>query len=93
MTELTLPTLDDARWNAMAVRRIDGIDPFVIAVRTTGIYCRVGCPARTPYRQNVCFLNSIDEAREQGFRACKRCHPDAGDLSPWRPKRNGTKEP
>lgn len=87
MTEVTMHTLDDARRNAMTLKQIDGIDPFVIAVKTTGIYCRVGCPARTPHRHNVRFVDSVDDAREQGFRACKRCHPDAGDLSPWRPSR------
>lgn len=80
--------LDDARWNAMTLKHLGGIDPFVIAVRTTGIYCRVGCPARPPHRQNVMFMNSIDEAQEAGFRACRRCHPDAGDLSPWQSKRS-----
>lgn len=79
--------LDDARWSAMARKRLDGIDPFVIAVRTTGISCRVGCPARTPHRHNVSFMDSIGEAQEAGFRECNRRHPDEGDLSPWRPGR------
>ncbi len=81
-------TLDDARWNAMTLKRLDGIDPFVIAVRTTGVYCRVGCPARTPHRENIVFMDSAAQAREAGFRACKRCRPDAGDLSPWRSARD-----
>lgn len=84
MTDRTSPALDDARWNAMTLKRLDGLDPFVIAVRTTGIYCRVGCPARAPHRENVLFLDSTGQARERGFRACKRCRPDAGNLSPWR---------
>ena len=87
MTDVNMHTLDDARWNAMTLKQLEGVDPFVIAVKTTGIYCRVGCPARTPHRQNVRFLDSVVDAREQGFRACKRCHPDAGDLSPWRSAR------
>lgn len=87
MSEHASHTLNDARWNAMASKRLDGLEPFVIAVRTTGIFCRVGCPARTPHRHNVMFLDSIGQAEEAGFRACKRCHPDAGDLSPWRSKR------
>lgn len=77
-------TMDDARWRAMSEGTLGELDPFVIAVRTTGIFCRVGCPARTPHRKHVRFLNTIDDARDAGFRACKRCHPDAGDLSPWR---------
>ncbi len=79
--------LDDVRWNAMTLKQLDGIDPFVIAVRTTGIYCRVGCPARTPHRHNVTFMDSVGQAQEAGFRACKRCHPDESDLSPWQPRR------
>lgn len=87
MTSITTTdttSLDDARWRAMSDRTLGELDPFVIAVRTTYIFCRVGCPARTPHRENVRFLDTIDDAREAGFRACKRCHPDAGDLSPWR---------
>lgn len=81
------PSLDEARWRAMLNRTLGAIDPFVIAVRTTGIFCRVGCPARTPHRQNVRFFDSPAEARDAGFRACKRCQPDAGDLSPWRSRK------
>ncbi len=67
------PTLtDDERYDAMARR-----DAFVIAVKTTGIYCRPGCPARAPKRENVRFFATTDEARAEGFRACLRCKPDA----------------
>jgi AraC family transcriptional regulator of adaptative response/methylated-DNA-[protein]-cysteine methyltransferase len=66
---------DDARW-AAALRRDPAADGhFVIAVRTTGIYCRPVCPAR-PLRKNVVFLDGPAEAREAGYRACKRCRPD-----------------
>lgn len=71
----------------MSDRVLGELDPFVVAIRTTGIFCRVGCPARTPHRQNVLFLDTIAGAREAGFRACKRCRPDAGDLSLWRAQR------
>ncbi len=53
--------------------RFDG--EFVTAVRTTGIYCRPSCPARTPLRRNVSFYASAEEARAAGYRACKRCRP------------------
>lgn len=79
-----ITALDNARWRAMTARTLGELAPFVIAVRTTGIYCRVGCPARTPHRENVRFFDATADAQEAGFRACKRCHPDAGDLSPWR---------
>jgi AraC family transcriptional regulator, regulatory protein of adaptative response / methylated-DNA-[protein]-cysteine methyltransferase len=47
-----------------------------VAVKTTGIYCRSGCPARTPKFENVSFYATADEARAAGYRACKRCNPD-----------------
>ncbi|MDQ1679820.1 MAG: AraC family transcriptional regulator, partial [Frankiaceae bacterium] len=60
--------------------RFDGW--FVTAVRTTGIYCRPSCPAMTPKAANVRFLPSAAAAQALGFRACKRCRPDASPGSP-----------
>ncbi len=51
-------------------------------VTTTGIYCRPSCPARTPKRENVRFFVSAAAAQAAGFRACKRCRPDATPGSP-----------
>jgi AraC family transcriptional regulator of adaptative response / DNA-3-methyladenine glycosylase II len=48
---------------------------FLTAVRTTGVYCRPSCPARTPLARNVTFYATADEARAAGYRACRRCHP------------------
>ena len=48
---------------------------FVTAVKTTGVYCRPSCPARTPLARNVSFFATTDEARAAGYRACRRCHP------------------
>lgn len=61
-------------------RRFDGV--FYTAVRTTGIYCRPSCPARTPASTNVSFHASAASAQTAGFRACKRCLPDATPGSP-----------
>ncbi|WP_435742661.1 AlkA N-terminal domain-containing protein [Nocardioides sp. SYSU DS0663] len=61
-------------------RRFDGI--FWTGVRTTGIYCRPSCPARTPAYANVTFHPSAAAAQGAGFRACKRCLPDATPGSP-----------
>src|SRR4051812_37329921 len=61
-------------------RRFDGV--FFIAVRTTGIYCRPSCPARTPAYENVTFHPTSAAAQAAGFRACKRCLPDATPGSP-----------
>jgi AraC family transcriptional regulator of adaptative response / DNA-3-methyladenine glycosylase II len=56
-------------------KRFDG--RFVTAVRTTGIYCRPSCPAQTPKPENVTFLPHAAAAAAAGYRACKRCRPDA----------------
>lgn len=45
-------------------------------VATTGIYCRTGCPSRTPLPRNVVRFRSVDDARREGYRACRRCRPD-----------------
>ncbi len=60
--------------------RFDGW--FFIAVTSTGIYCRPSCPAITPKRENVRFYPSAAAAQQAGFRACKRCRPDAAPGSP-----------
>ncbi|VAZ98929.1 putative bifunctional transcriptional activator/DNA repair enzyme AlkA [Mycobacterium pseudokansasii] len=60
--------------------RFDGW--FVIAVLTTRIYCRPSCPVRPPFAHNVRFLPTAAAAQQQGFRACKRCRPDASPGSP-----------
>ena len=55
---------------------------FVFGVRTTGIYCRPGCPARTPKFENCEFYDDASRAKAAGYRACKRCHPDTPFVSP-----------
>ena len=76
--------LDDPARCYLAVQsgdpRFDGW--FVTAVTSTGIYCRPSCPARTPLRRNVRFLPTAVAAQRAGFRACKRCRPDATPGSP-----------
>ncbi|MGD9811483.1 MAG: bifunctional DNA-binding transcriptional regulator/O6-methylguanine-DNA methyltransferase Ada [Sphingobium sp.] len=49
---------------------------FVVAVRTTGIYCKPSCPARRPRRENIEFFDTPDQARSAGYRECLRCRPD-----------------
>ena len=65
-------------------RRFDGW--FFVGVTSTGIYCRPSCPAVTPKRANVRFYPSAAAAQSSGFRACKRCRPDA---TPGSPEWNG----
>ena len=75
--------LDDERRYQAAVSkdpRFDGV--FFTAVTSTGIYCRPSCPAITPKRANMRFYRSAAAAQEAGFRACKRCRPDASPGSP-----------
>jgi AraC family transcriptional regulator of adaptative response / DNA-3-methyladenine glycosylase II len=61
-------------------QRFDGW--FFTAVKTTGIYCRPSCPATTPKPENVTFFPSAAAAQRAGFRACRRCRPDAAPGSP-----------
>jgi AraC family transcriptional regulator, regulatory protein of adaptative response / DNA-3-methyladenine glycosylase II len=61
-------------------QRFDGW--FYTAVTSTGIYCRPSCPAITPKRANVRFYPSAAAAQRAGFRACRRCRPDAAPGSP-----------
>jgi AraC family transcriptional regulator of adaptative response / DNA-3-methyladenine glycosylase II len=78
---------DTVCYRALLTRdaRFDG--RFFVAVRTTGIYCRPVCPARTPRRENVAFYRCAAAAEAAGFRACRRCRPEA---SPGTPAWNGT---
>jgi AraC family transcriptional regulator of adaptative response / DNA-3-methyladenine glycosylase II len=88
----TMPTLvwhrgrvifDSERfWGAVEAEdpRFDGW--VFCGVKTTGIYCRPSCPARTPKRENVRFFTTAAAAQAAGFRACKRCRPDATPGSP-----------
>ncbi len=76
------PMSFDQRYRAIDSRdaRFDG--QFVTAVRSTGIYCRPSCPARTPKPANVTFYPTSAAAHEAGYRACKRCLPEAAPGSP-----------
>ncbi|WP_040166649.1 Ada metal-binding domain-containing protein [Microbacterium gorillae] len=72
----------DERYRAISARDVRFDGQFVTAVHTTGIYCRPSCPARTPKPQNVSFYPTSAAAHEAGFRACKRCLPEAAPGSP-----------
>ncbi|HEX3430788.1 MAG TPA: AlkA N-terminal domain-containing protein [Rhizomicrobium sp.] len=80
----TLPT-DDICYRALAARdaRFDG--RLFVGVKTTGIYCRPICPARTPKRENCRFFPSAAAAQTSGFRPCLRCRPEISpDAAAWR---------
>jgi AraC family transcriptional regulator of adaptative response / DNA-3-methyladenine glycosylase II len=71
----------------LCYRAISAKDPrfdgwFFVAVASTGVYCRPSCPAMTPRRAHVRFYPSAAACQQAGFRACKRCRPDATPGSP-----------
>ena len=63
-------------WRATLERDARADGTFVLAVRSTHIYCRPSCPARRPLRQNVIFFRTREEAEQQGYRPCLRCRPN-----------------
>jgi AraC family transcriptional regulator, regulatory protein of adaptative response / methylated-DNA-[protein]-cysteine methyltransferase len=77
MTDTNLTPIDtDAAWQAFEARDRAHDGRFVVAVHTTGIYCKPSCPARHPRRENVSFYQDAAAARAAGYRACLRCKPD-----------------
>ncbi|MBA3598851.1 MAG: bifunctional DNA-binding transcriptional regulator/O6-methylguanine-DNA methyltransferase Ada [Methylibium sp.] len=78
---LAAATVSDPRWAAVAARdpRADG--EFFYSVKTTGVYCRPSCPARTAKPENVAFHATAAEAQRAGFRPCLRCRPDQPSLA------------
>jgi AraC family transcriptional regulator of adaptative response/methylated-DNA-[protein]-cysteine methyltransferase len=68
--------IDEARWQVVLAREVCGNERFVYAVRSTGVYCRPGCPSRRPRRANVMFFPVPDAAERAGFRPCRRCRPE-----------------
>jgi AraC family transcriptional regulator of adaptative response/methylated-DNA-[protein]-cysteine methyltransferase len=77
LEELDQELLDEKQcWQAVLTRDVLADETFVVAVDTTGIYCRPSCPARHPHREHVTFFKLPEEASAAGFRPCRRCHPD-----------------
>ena len=66
---------EEARWTAVATRDASARAHFIYAVSSTGVFCRAGCPSRTPRRDRVTFFDDIPEAKTAGFRPCQRCRP------------------
>ena len=71
---MPLPTPETC-WQAVVNNDASYDGLFITAVKTTGIYCRPACTARLPKRENVEFFDTPATAEENGYRACKRCHP------------------
>src|SRR5690348_2459676 len=74
---LAAATVADPRWAAVQARDKGRDGSFVYSVRTTGVYCRPSCAARAARPENVAFHDTPEAARAGGFRACRRCRPDA----------------
>ena len=68
---------EGSRWQAVLQRDPQAEGAFVYAVSTTGIYCRPTCTSRRPRRENVQFFDDWQLAEAAGYRACKRCAPNA----------------
>lgn len=73
---------DDTKWQAVQSRDPGADGFFVYGVRTTKVFCRPTCKARLARRANVRFYATTDEAKKNGFRACKRCKPEVLGLMP-----------
>ena len=81
--EPTQIVVDEARWQIVLAREVCSNERFVYAVRSTGVYCRPGCPSRRPRRGNVLFFSVPGAAEQAGFRPCRRCRPErARNVSP-----------
>jgi AraC family transcriptional regulator, regulatory protein of adaptative response / methylated-DNA-[protein]-cysteine methyltransferase len=79
-TALAAATLADPRWAALQARDAGADGSFFYSVRTTGVYCRPSCGARSARPENVAFHDSAAAAERAGFRPCKRCRPNQPSL-------------
>jgi len=75
----------DKHYEALCRRDATADGVVFVAVRTTGVYCRPVCPARTPLARNVTFYRSAAAAEHAGFRPCLRCRPETAPFCPaWK---------
>lgn len=80
MEALAQAVLSDPRWASVITRDRNADGQFYYSVKTTGVYCRPSCGARTPRPENVSFFLTPVEAEKAGFRPCKRCKPEQPSL-------------
>ncbi len=81
---ISIDTAD--RWYQALLEKDENYEGvFFVGVKSTGIFCRPGCPARKPKRSNTSFFQTAKEAMAHGFRPCKRCHPltNRSETPPW----------
>jgi AraC family transcriptional regulator, regulatory protein of adaptative response / methylated-DNA-[protein]-cysteine methyltransferase len=77
MIAKTVYNADERRWYAIVQREQDADGSFFYGVKTTGVFCRPGCPSRLPNRENVEFFSNSREAQSAGYRPCMRCNPSS----------------
>lgn len=78
---LAAETVSDPRWAAVIGRDPEADGKFFYSVKTTGVYCRPSCAARTARPENVGFHPTAADAERAGFRPCKRCKPNQPPLA------------
>ena len=78
---LAAATMNDPRWVSVVARDPAADGEFVYSVKTTGVYCRPSCAARTARPENVQFHAACTDAASAGFRPCKRCKPEQPSLA------------
>ncbi len=72
---------EDSLWDAVRKRDASYGGVFYFGVKTTGVYCRPGCPSPIPRRENVVFAFSPSSLVSAGYRPCRRCHPDGSSTA------------
>jgi AraC family transcriptional regulator, regulatory protein of adaptative response / methylated-DNA-[protein]-cysteine methyltransferase len=77
MRRTKMQTLNNVnqKWMMVMARDAKADDVFVYAVKSTGVFCRPSCPSRRPRREVVEFFDSPTQARDAGYRDCRRCKP------------------
>lgn len=73
---------DEQKWKAVSENDDSYNGVFFYAVTSTGIFCRPSCKSKLPCRDNALFFENARQAREAGFRPCKRCRPDLLEYQP-----------
>ena len=71
-------------WEAVKENNADYDGIFFYAVKSTGIYCRPSCKSKLPRKENICFFDRASQAKEAGFRPCKRCRSDLLEYQPMK---------
>jgi AraC family transcriptional regulator, regulatory protein of adaptative response / methylated-DNA-[protein]-cysteine methyltransferase len=75
-----LANSNQEKWSQVLSRDLRADGQFVYAVRSTGVFCRPSCPSRRPRQEMVEFFDSPEQARQAGYRPCRRCTPGERSL-------------